>query len=142
MTDSVVHHDWRDKTILIVEDDDSNYLYFKSLLKQTNACLVRKTNGNEALDFIKNKNNKIDLIIMDILIPFINGIDVTRESKKIRKETPVIIVTAYTSKEVKQKSYLSGCDEYVIKPVLPAQLLELLSEYFHERKDIHSYQLS
>ena len=137
-----VNYNWEEKVILIVEDDSPNYLYFKSLLKKTKARVVWKKNGTEALDFIKDPGNHIDLIIMDILIPFLNGIEVTRESKKIRKNIPVLVVTAYTSKEVKEKCFLAGCDEFIIKPVLPTRLIELLAKYFHDKKDVSSYQMS
>jgi len=142
LINSTVNYHWKEKVILIVEDDGPNYLYFKSLLKKTRAQIVWKKNGNEALDFITNPGNHIDLIIMDVLIPFLNGIEVTRESKKLRKNVPVIVVTAYTSREIKEKCYLAGCDEFLIKPVLPVQLIELLAEYFHDKKDVSSYQLS
>lgn len=142
MLDNTVQYNWKERTILVVEDDSPNFQYFKSLLKKTGVNIIWKTNGNEALDYIKDMDNRIDLIIMDILIPFINGIDVTRESKKIRKDTPVIVVTAYSSNEVKQNSYLAGCDDYLIKPVLPAQLMSLIVNYFHQESTIESYQLS
>jgi CheY-like chemotaxis protein len=139
---STVNYQWKEKVILIVEDDSPNYLYFKSLLKKTKAHIVWKKNGTEAFDYIKDTANPIDLIIMDVLIPFMNGIEVTRESKKLRKNLPVIVVTAYTSREIKEKCFIAGCDEFIIKPVLPNQLIELLAEYFHDKMDISTYQLS
>ena len=142
MINSTVNYQWKEKVILIVEDDSPNYLYFKSLLKKTKAHIVWKKNGTEAFDYIKDTANPIDLIIMDVLIPFMNGIEVTRESKKLRKNLPVIVVTAYTSREIKEKCFIAGCDEFIIKPVLPNQLIELLAEYFHDKMDISTYQLS
>lgn len=142
MINSTVNYRWGKKVILIVEDDSPNYFYFKSLLKKTKALVIWKKNGNEALDYIKDMANSIDLIIMDVLIPFINGIELTRESKKLRKNLPVIVVTAYTSREIKEKCFIAGCDEFIIKPVLPNQLIELLAEYFHDKKDVSSYQMS
>jgi len=142
LINSIVNYHWEEKVILIVEDDSPNYLYFKSLLKKTRARIVWKKNGTEALDFIKDPVNHIDLIIMDVLIPFMNGIEVTRESKKIRKNIPVLVVTAYISKEVREKCFLAGCDEFITKPVLPARLIELLAKYFHDKKDVLSYQIT
>ena len=141
LINSSVTYNWEEKVILIVEDDSPNYLYFKSLLKKTKARIVWKKNGTEALEFIKNPENIFDLVIMDVLIPFVNGIEVTRESKRLRKNIPVVVVTAYTSKEVREKCFLAGCDEFITKPVLPARLIDLMAEYFHEKKDVSSYQI-
>lgn len=124
-------HDWTGRTILIVEDDEANYLYFKSLLKKTGAKLVWEKNGHEALKAIR-ENPQIDLILMDVLIPFINGIDVTREIRKQKNTVPVIIITAYTSKEIRQNSFMAGCNEFLTKPVLPNDLLKIISKYFYQ----------
>ncbi len=124
-------HDWSGKTILVVEDDEANYLYFKSLLKKTGSRLVWKKNGHEALKTIR-ENTEVDLILMDVLIPFINGIDVTREIRRQKNTTPIIIITAYTSKEIKQNSYMAGCNEFLTKPVLPNELLKIISKYFYQ----------
>jgi CheY-like chemotaxis protein len=110
-------HDWTGKTILVVEDDEANYLYFKSLLKKTGAKLIWEKNGHEALKAVQEIVS-IDLILMDVLIPFVNGIDVTREIRKQKNTVPVIIITAYTSKEIRQNSYMAGCNEFLTKPAL------------------------
>ena len=100
-------HDWDEKTILIVEDDEANYLYFKSLLKRTGANLIWKKNGHDTLKVI-HENNEIDLILMDVLIPFVNGIEVTREIRKQKNTTPVIIIKSYTYKEILEKCFIPG----------------------------------
>ncbi len=129
-------HDWDEKTILIVEDDEANYLYFKSLLKRTGANLIWKKNGHDTLKVI-HENNEIDLILMDVLIPFVNGIEVTREIRKQKNTTPVIIITAYTSKEIREKCFIAGCDEFLTKPVLPNKLIKTISKYFYQSR--HTY---
>lgn len=129
-------HDWDEKTILIVEDDEANYLYFKSLLKRTGANLIWKKNGHDTLKVIHD-NKEIDLILMDVLIPFVNGIEVTREIRKQKNTTPVIIITAYTSKEMREKSFIAGCNEFLTKPVLPNKLIKVISKYFYQSR--HTY---
>lgn len=76
---------------------------------------------------------------MDILIPFISGIELTREIRKINKKVPVIIVTAYASKEVKEKSFLAGGNDYLVKPVLPDHLLEVLADHLGATEKTHAY---
>lgn len=131
-------YDWKDKIILVVEDDDANYLYFKSLLKKTSAKVVWKKNGHDALNFINDPDQQIDLILLDVLIPFVNGIEVTRELRKKRKNLPVIVVTAYTSKEIRQSCFLSGCNEFLVKPVLPEKLISTIARYLHEDEDVYA----
>ncbi len=137
MVTNGINYNWENKVILVVEDDDPNFLYFKSLLKKTHAEIVWKKNGHEALEFINDSTQKIDLVLMDVLIPFINGIEVTRELKKKRKSVPVIVVTAYTSKEVKEKCFIAGCDEFLIKPVLPEKLIQTIAEFLHSPEDVY-----
>lgn len=131
-------YDWKDKIILVVEDDDANYLYFKSLLKKTSAKVVWKKNGHDALKFINDPDQQIDLVLLDVLIPFANGIEVTRELRKSRKTLPVVIVTAYTSKEIRQSCFLSGCNEFLVKPVLPEKLISTIARYLHEEEDVYA----
>lgn len=131
-------YDWRDKIVLVVEDDDANYLYFKSLLKKTAAKVVWKKNGHDALKFINDSDQQIDLVILDVLIPFVNGIEVTKELRRSRKTLPVVIVTAYTSKEIRQSCFLSGCNEFLVKPVLPEKLISTIARYLHEEEDIYA----
>ena len=131
-------YDWKDKIILVVEDDDANYLYFKSLLKKTGAKVVWKKNWHDALNFINDPDQQIDLILLDVLIPFVNGIEVTRELRKTRKSLPVLVVTAYTSKEIRQSCFLSGCNEFLVKPVLPEKLISTIARYLHEEEDVYA----
>jgi CheY-like chemotaxis protein len=134
-------HDWTGKTILVVEDDEANYLYFKSLLKKTGAKLIWEKNGHEALKAVQEIVS-IDLILMDVLIPFVNGIDVTREIRKQKNTVPVIIITAYTSKEIRQNSYMAGCNEFLTKPVLPNELLKIISKYFYQSQTAYVSETS
>jgi len=94
------------------------------------------------MDWIHDPGAKFDLVIMDILVPFINGIELTREIRKINKSVPVIVVTAYTSKEIKEKSFLAGCNEFLIKPVLPDPLLEILHTYLKDRERSLAFKLA
>lgn len=81
------------------------------------------------MDWIHEPQSNCDLVIMDILIPFISGIELTREIRKTNKSVPIIVVTAYTSKEIKEKSFMAGCNEFLTKPVLPEPLLNVLNNY-------------
>jgi len=123
-----------------VEDDSPNFLYFKSLLKKTGCKIIWKKNGQEALEWIQDSDSEFDLVIMDILIPFISGIELTREIRKNNKSVPVIVVTAYISKEIKEKSFLAGCNEFMVKPVLPDHLLDVLATYLRDTEKSYTFQ--
>ena len=80
------HLNWSDKKILIAEDTDVNYFLLTAVLKDTRAALVRVKDGQEAIDFVNN--NEVDLILMDINMPRMNGYDATRRIKEIRSDIP------------------------------------------------------
>ncbi len=120
---------WSEKKLLIVEDDEAGFQYFESLLRKTGIEIVWIRNGVDFINYIEREEYPADAILMDILIPLKNGIDATRAVKKRFPQIPVIITTAYASKEVREKSFLAGCDAYLTKPILPHTLLKVLSEY-------------
>ncbi len=114
-------------SVLIVEDDETNYLYFHVVLKDK----VRKTdharNGREAVE--KIHHHHYDLVLMDIKMPVMDGYNATQEIKKYRPELPVIATTAYATQEEKEKALEAGCDEYLSKPVKKEELFALLEKY-------------
>ncbi|HHJ11352.1 MAG TPA: response regulator [Bacteroidetes bacterium] len=121
--------DWKDKKLIIVEDDEASYQYFEALLKKTGIRIVWIKNGLDFMNYVQEEKDPADIIIIDVLIPFKNGIDATRFVKKLYPKIPVIIVTAYASREIREKSFMTGCDAYLTKPVLPHTLLTTLNEF-------------
>ncbi len=119
---------WNRKTILVAEDDDNSYTLLKSILTPTQARILRAVNGREAIEAVKI-TDAIDLILMDIQMPFINGIDATREIKKLRPTLPVIAQTASAMDGDKEKCILAGCDDYLTKPIHPENLLAKMSQF-------------
>ena len=121
--------DWKDKKLIIVEDDEASYQYFEALLKKTGIRIVWIKNGLDFMNYVQEEKDPADIIIIDVLIPFKNGIEATRFVKKLYPKIPVIIVTAYASREIREKSFMTGCDAYLTKPVLPHTLLTTLNEF-------------
>jgi CheY-like chemotaxis protein len=107
--------DWYNKTILIAEDTDVNFFLLTAVLKETKAKLVRVKDGLEALDFIKN--NEVDLILMDINMPNMNGYDATRNIKAVRSDIPIIVQTALSFGEEQDEATKAGADDYIAKPI-------------------------
>ncbi len=108
-------NDWHNKTILIAEDTDVNYFLITAVLKETRANLIRVKDGLEALDFVKN--NEVDLILMDINMPRMNGYDATRNIKQIRSDIPIIVQTAMHFEDESDEAYKAGADDYIAKPI-------------------------
>lgn len=103
-------------TILIVEDEEVNYLFIVEMLKQTGLKLLSAKNGREAIDLCASRP-EIDLVLMDIKMPVVNGYDATREIKKIRPDLPIIAQTAYALSGDEEKAKEAGCDDYITKPI-------------------------
>lgn len=119
------------KNIIIVEDDIPSIRYYETLLKNSGANLKIFKNGKEFVDFINQPDTNIDIVFMDFLIPMINGIDCIRIFRKERRNTPVIIITAYSSEQTKTEAYIAGCNEYVLKPIYPEKIFFLLEKYLN-----------
>ncbi len=114
--------------ILIVEDEEINFLFIKEVLSRTGIkCnILEATNGQEAVDVFK-RNSDISLVLMDLKMPVMNGYDATRKIKQINPDIPVVIQTAYTLEEERQKSKDAGCNDFITKPIKIKELKEVLN---------------
>ena len=117
------------KTILVAEDEDSNYELVKIVL-QKRYRLLRAHNGIEAVNL--NEDENPDLILMDIRMPEMNGLDATRIIKEVNHETPVIALSAYAFEENIREAKLAGCDEFMSKPFRVENLIEVVKKYLDD----------
>ena len=117
------------KTILVAEDEDSNYELVKIVL-QKRYRLLRAHTGIEAVYL--NEDERPDLILMDIRMPEMNGLDATRIIKEINHETPVIALSAYAFEENIREAKMAGCDEFMAKPFRVENLIEVVKRYLDE----------
>jgi CheY-like chemotaxis protein len=101
-------------TILVVEDDDMSYLYLNQLFKVTRCVLLHAESGMEALEIFRK--NHVDLILMDIHLPDMDGTRITREIRMTDKKIPIIAQTAGKSYDEKERALDAGCNEVLIKP--------------------------
>ena len=116
------------KTILIAEDDELSRYFFEKAIKKTRANLFFVPDGMQALKMIE-ENAEIDLVIMDIRLPKMDGIEATRKIKALNPELPVIIETAYAMDTVRDEALKSGCDEFITKPIRIETLLTILKKH-------------
>jgi len=120
---------FENKQILVAEDDDVNFLYLQEILSKTAAIFIRAKNGKQAVDLI-NSNPDIDLVLMDIKMPLMSGLEATVEIRKVNKTVPIIAQTAYAFEEEKQHALKLGCNDYISKPIKRDMLISLIEKYF------------
>ncbi len=113
----------RAKKILIVEDDISSRLYLTKILEKTGASLLSACDGSEAISIVEN-NPAIDIILMDIQLPVIDGYGAAKKIRELRKNVVIIAQTAYSLLGDREKIISSGFDDYIVKPIFPQQLIE------------------
>ena len=121
--------DWSNKTILIAEDEDVNYIYLKTALSKTNANILRANNGEEAVEMVK-VNPSINLILMDIKMPRMNGLEATKAIKSFRSDIIVVAQTAFAMEEDRQNCFSVGVNDFLSKPVRYKLLFDTLSKHF------------
>ncbi|MCF8334893.1 MAG: response regulator [Bacteroidales bacterium] len=112
---------WKNKIILIVEDEYSNYYLLKKIVELRGAATIWVTNGRDAVNTM-NEEQDIDMILMDLKLPVMNGLDATRKIKENYPKTPIIAVTAHAMKTDRKMALSAGCDDYIAKPLKKAQL--------------------
>lgn len=116
------------KKILIAEDDSSNYMFLESLLRPTDAELIWARNGRQTVDIHASRND-IDLIMMDIRMPEMNGLQATVKIRSVDKDIPIIALTAFAFADDREKSVEAGCTEHIAKPVKIEELKRVLRKY-------------
>ena len=115
--------------ILVAEDDETNFYYLNALLtRETGAKILHAANGREAIDLFK-ANRDINLILMDIKMPEIDGFEATRQIKLIDKNVYIIAITAYAMSGDEERIMSAGCDGYLSKPINRKSLLEKVAEF-------------
>jgi hypothetical protein len=126
-------YSWKGRTILVVEDNETSNIYFEAALRKTHAQLLWAKNGVEAVKQVET-NGSIDLILMDINMPKMDGIEATRIIKHLKPDLPVIIQTAFVLSGEEKKSHEAGCDEFITKPIRLKHLLDSIDRYIGNSK--------
>jgi len=119
---------WTGKTILIVEDVETNMLFFKAALIRTRATLLWAKNGMEAISMCQ-ADPEIKLVLMDLRMPVLDGFRATEAIKAIRPGLPVIAQTTFTDDVDTDRLFQAGCDDYLPKPIHLEDLLKTIGNY-------------
>jgi PAS domain S-box-containing protein len=129
ISSKIMVKDYPGKTILIAEDEQSNFDFLKILLTRMNIRVLWARNGQEAVSFCES-DSSIDLVLMDVKMPLLNGYAATKLIKLKRPELPVIAQTAYAMITDKQEADEAGCNGYLSKPIKINQITEMLERFF------------
>jgi signal transduction histidine kinase len=122
------HSNGSKQTILIAEDDDINFFYFKALLTNELIEILHAKNGIEAVKICQN-HPEIELVLMDLKMPEMDGFEATRQIKLLRNDLPIIAITAYCESEDKRMALQAGCNEFITKPVKKEFFIKKLEEF-------------
>ena len=121
--------DWSGICILIAEDIETNYLLLKEFLKPTHAQLIWARNGREAVDIYRKEGYRINLVLLDIIMPELDGFEVAAELRKRKTKVPIIGQTAYTLENERDFTKLNNFDDYLTKPIWNHELINTLSKH-------------
>ena len=121
------NYNWTAKTILVAEDEELNYKVLNSYLSKTKARILRASNGEKAVEICQNE--KVDLILMDIQMPVMDGYEAASRIKALNLGVPIIAQTSYAMANEKEKCIDAGCDEYITKPLDLEKLLSLIDKF-------------
>jgi len=119
---------WSNRVVLITEDEEVNFFYLKTLLKKTEARVLRAKNGKEAVDIIAEYKGEIDLVLMDINMPVMDGYEAMRIIKARHPDLPIIAQTAYTLNNDRRKCLKAGFNDYIAKPINKVALFRLVND--------------
>lgn len=121
------------KTILIVEDDEASYKYLKIVLEEYGTNIIWAKDGKTSIKYCK-ENANIDIVLMDINMPEMNGYEATKEIKKFSPNLPIVAQTAFAIAGDREKAIDAGCDNYIPKPIDKDELLEMIHQHIKKKK--------
>lgn len=121
--------DWSNRTIVIAEDEEVNFIYLKTALSKTNINIIRAYNGHDAVELAK-VNPLVELILMDIKMPKMNGLEATKAIKSFRSDIIIVAQTAFAMDEDRKNCEAVGVDDFLSKPVRYKLLFETLNRHF------------
>lgn len=123
-------HKWLDKSILVVEDEESNFILMERFLKNTGVKITWARNGVEAIDLVKKE--RFDVVMMDIRMPIIDGYETTQAIRQFDTDLIIIAQTAFALKGEREKSLAAGCNNYLAKPIDVSELMTILAKYLNK----------
>lgn len=116
------------KTILVVEDEERNWMLIRDIIELCNGQAIWAESGMQAIDKL-SADPKIEMVLMDLQLPFMSGVEATRKIREFNQNIPVIAQTAYSDPELLNNCTKAGCNKYILKPLNFNEMCNLLSDY-------------
>ncbi len=127
-TNVVSYSDWSNFAILVVENEELNFLYLQETLQPTGIQLLHAKNGADAVQLCET-HDEINLVLMDIKLPVMNGIEATMQIKKNHPKLPVIAMTALLMTTDSVDAHNAGCDDFITKPINSEKLFDIIGKF-------------
>ena len=124
-------YQFADKTILVVEDTETSIKFFDAALRKSEASMLWAVSGEKAIDILNNNIDAIDIVLLDLNLPGINGFEVLKHIRKVAPDLPVIVQTAYLFSGEKNTSFSMGANDFISKPIQLNELLENIAKYLN-----------
>lgn len=117
------------KKVLIIEDNEDNLYMIKFILEHNKMEVVWAKNGMEGINFVMNE--AFDLVLMDIQLPDINGLDVTEKIRELipKRDLPIVAISSYAMPGDRQKALKAGCTGYIEKPINPETIMDEINRF-------------
>ena len=115
-------------TVLIAEDDEISFAYLEIMLSNEKCRIIHTRDGAETINTVRN-NPDIDLVLMDLKMPVLDGVRATIEIRRFNKDIPIIAQTAYVFESDRIEAMNAGCNDYLSKPIRRNQFLKKMQEY-------------
>ena len=135
LTQKSSDYDWQGYKILIAEDTEINFIFLSEALKNTGVDIVHAQDGQKAIERIKDEPD-IDLVLMDINMPKLDGFESTAKIRELRDDLPIIAQTALSIDNAQEKAEEVGCDDFITKPIKLKSFLKLIDQYLKQNKKI------
>lgn len=117
---------WKDKTILIAEDSELNFILLKKNIEPWGASIIWAKDGRQIIDIVEN-NNTIDLILMDLSMPEMDGYTATKILRKKGSQIPIIAQSSFISESEIERVFEAGCNDYITKPFKREELFNKIN---------------
>jgi len=140
-TATYISENWKNKKILIVEDEFTNTQLFREILRKTNIQITSVEDGPSAIEVLK-KDQHFDLVLLDIKLPVMDGFETFKELRKICPQQVIVAQTAYTRREDEIRIREAGFDDYLSKPINPTHLMLVLRRFFSQNNPVYNYSKS
>lgn len=124
-----IMYNWSGKTILVAEDEPSNQMFIKVILNKTKARILMASDGEEAMQIFNSLQKEIDLVLVDVKMPKMNGYQLTKNIKEQKPDLPVIALTANAMNNDRDEALRNGCDDYLAKPIAKELLYSTIERY-------------